>query len=141
MSCILLNSTHTALIAAAIKELCQYENRTAAEVAAILAEANANAYNERYKDKVAPVVPSAAELSLAKVALFNEKITLAQILKACHSYSYQACDWSEYTNSEADRLVSRLEKAVAIKAVGFDYEEAEWTVDELPKSSTRPFTR
>ena len=110
MSCIHLPAAHiAAIVAYAVRTRPGYEPRyeaapgvwksitrdNAAEVAAILAQANANAYAERYRETPQPVTVTPPMIHNARA------LRPVELLKACHGYDYQTSDWSDYDTSAA----------------------------------------
>lgn len=148
MSCIHLPAAHiAAIVAFAVRTRPGYEPRyeaapgvwksitrdTAGEVAAILAQANANAYAERYRETPQPVTVTPAMIRDARA------LRPVELLKACHSFDYQTSDWSNYDTSAAHGIIARIARAACERIDG--YEQADtWCISD-PAPVTVRYTR
>lgn len=144
MSCIHLPAEHiAAIVAYAVRTRPGYEPRyeaapgvwksitrdNAAEVAAILAQANANAYAQRYRETPQPVTVTPAMIHNARA------LRPVELLKACHSYEYQTSDWTDYDTSTAHDIITRIVHAACERLDG--YAEAGTWVISAPAVTVR----
>lgn len=53
-------------------------------------------------------------------------VSAVQILKACQCYDYQACETEDYDQSDAKRIIDRLQSEAIHRLSG--YEEAKWEI-------------
>ena len=102
----------------------------AAEVAAILAQANANAYAERYRETPQPVTVTPPMIHNARA------LRPVELLKACHGYDYQTSDWSDYDTSAAHAIITRIIRAACERLDGYT-DAGTWVIsDPAPKPET-----
>jgi hypothetical protein len=144
MSCFVVPDFHiNALVSWAVAQGVTLDASPDA-VAHMLASANRRAYSERYAGRydseISPFggLDRSAGVDLAPVA----------IVKACDCLDYQACDWSQWNDSDAfGYLVAIRRAAVALadpdgnpSAIGrglAGYDAAPWCLDE-PEPEPRP---
>lgn len=99
---------------------------TAAEAAAILAQANANAYAERYREITAPEQVGDTLIAGAR------ELSAVQVLMACRSYEYQTSDWSEYDTSAAAGIIKAITRRAIDCLPGFDDADT-WEIGETDR--------
>ena len=99
---------------------------TAPAVAAELAQANANAYAERYSETPAPEQVPAALIAGAR------ELSAVQVLMACRSYEYQSSDWSEYDASPAAGIIKAITRRAIDCLPGFDDADT-WEIGETDR--------
>ncbi len=56
----------------------------------------------------------------------SQEINPVQVIKLCHSYSYQSCEHEEWETSEAKGFIEALEHRAIFALPGYD--EAEWEI-------------
>lgn len=89
---------------------------------AALYDANVSACTERYQDLAEDFPPSPeASKTQALMMLPAEPVAL---LKSIDCYEYQACDWSKYTGSEAQKIAVDARAKTIRRLPG--YNEATW---------------
>lgn len=145
MSCIQLPPEHiAAIVAYAVRTRPGYEPRyqsapgvwiaitreTAVQVAGILAQANANAYAERYRETPAPEIVTPAMIHNARA------LRPVELLKACHSYDYQTSDWTDYDTSTAHDIIAHIVRAACERLDG--YTDADTWVISAPAPKPEP---
>jgi hypothetical protein len=97
---------------------------TPRELAAELHLANCAAYRERYGDD--------AGEAYAYIFTMRPEVhamPAVQVLKACSCFDYQACSWSKYDGSPAQRAVERIRDHAITFVPG--YRAAAWTLEEV----------
>jgi hypothetical protein len=82
-------------------------------VGSLLAEANNQAYAERYKQPVT----NAYRFEFQEPA---GKIPALQIIKACRCLEYQCSDWRGWQESRARQLLDAIESTAIRKLPGYD---------------------
>ena len=91
-------------------------------LAACLARANRIAYRARYGEQCEEPEPYRHRDA--------QRLSFAQVVKACDCLDYQCSDWSEWEGSTAQRALTRIrEHAVRLALPGYD--EAAWSLDEV----------
>lgn len=108
------------------KEWHAITRETADETAAILAQANANAYAERYRETPAPEPVGDALIAGAR------ELSAVQVLMACRSYEYQSSDWSEYDTSAAAGIIKAITRQAIDCLPGFDDADT-WEIGETDR--------
>jgi hypothetical protein len=116
MSCFVVSPLHIDILvswAMAHKAPCFPAPLTPLMVANLLADANNQAYAERYKEPVT----SHYRFEFRETA---GKVPALQILKACRCLKYQCSDWSEWKESRAFQLVDAIESMAIHKLPSYD---------------------
>jgi hypothetical protein len=86
---------------------------------------NVASLKARYSDGASMASPEPLPMNLLDVQkFFSSRITIATVLRACDCYDYQACETSDYAESEAARIVARARYRAGRKVEG--YEAAPW---------------
>jgi hypothetical protein len=93
---------------------------TPRELAAELHLANCAAYRERYGE-------DAGENYTFTMRPEVHAMPAVQVLKACSCFDYQACSWSKYDGSPAQRAVERIRDHAITYVPG--YRAAFWTLE------------
>ena len=96
------------------RDMCIKDNRQG--TVDILTLANAASVNRRYNEA------SAYEYRFVAI----EANDAVQVLKACQSYDYQACEVADYRSTIAARIVDEIRREAIRNLPG--YEEAKWTL-------------
>jgi len=135
-----LPANHIAAMMGSVQAHTPYEPLTAyglstlTESAKELAEANANAFNDRYHrgieegriDKAKPAFVTAAMIE--KWAL--NPLSIADTNRAIQCYQYQCSDWSDWTSSKQERLTLYMQRILLDASVS---ESDVWVVSDEPE--------
>lgn len=92
-------------------------------LARLFALANARSVHDRYGDAS---MTKAIALDLARAARWVPKAGFDPIvvIKTCHCYAYQSCDWGRWEGSLASKIADSIE-AASIRSIP-GYREAPW---------------
>lgn len=89
------------------------------EIGQTLVNENWRSVNYRYKTTdTAPVYQHAH---------YAQPLTIVEVLKACDCYEYQACETTDYNDSEAANLIHAIRKKAIREMPG--YQEAPWGIE------------
>lgn len=98
------------------KKLMTEDDQT--EAGQMLWNANQESMGARYKEEFP------APLYRHKPGRFDLEVDRIQVIKACHCFEYQACEYEGYYTSEAHGFIMGLIKAACQSMRGYD--DAEW---------------
>lgn len=109
-------------------------SENAPAIAAELAQANANAYAERYRETPQPVTVYTTSARRVRT------LTAVEAIKAAHSFRYQSSDWTGYEDSTAARIIEAIIDSAARIVAG--YRDADtWAIGDEPAPVTLRYTR
>lgn len=85
----------------------------------VLTDENYRSVNYRYQEQTEP-------RRFQRVMLKGKALSPIEIVKLCHSYSYQSCEAPDWKETEAHAIVGALRERSIRQIEG--YEEAPWTL-------------
>jgi hypothetical protein len=85
----------------------------------LLTEANQTSVNARYSENEPP-----EEYHWSR---FPRKLSPVEVIKACHCFSYQACEYDGWKDSKAKQIIDDLRESAVRLLPG--YENAAWSID------------
>lgn len=88
-------------------------------IASVLHAENVRSVNYRYNEK------EAAEPF--KYERTSNRLTLIDIIKACHGYAYQACETPDWEDTEAHAIIEAIEACAVRSLPGYDDSKA-WSL-------------
>jgi len=88
------------------------------EVGQILTDENHRSVNYRYNEETEP--------RRFQRVMLNRSFSPVEIVKLCHSYSYQSCEAPDWKETEAHAIVEALRERSIRRIEG--YNEAPWTL-------------
>ena len=89
-------------------------------VASVLHAENVRSVNARYQDST-----PAHGFKFERV---SNLLNLVDVIKACHGYAYQACEASDWEQSEANAIIQGIEQAAVRSLPGYAESRA-WCLD------------
>ena len=137
MSCIMLPAEHFAAMVGSVQAqivscLSSSMLQPLEDLASDLAEANAKAWNHRYKGADLSKRASVPAITPRMITAFlNNPLSVADTNQAIRCYQYQASDWDEWEGSKAERLSLYMQRALLDAESGAS---DVWVISEMPAS-------
>lgn len=87
------------------------------EIGQKLLDENYRSVNARYSDSDEP-----HQFVMQRV----DRVSMVQLIKACHCYNYQACETNDWNETEAHAIVKGIEAYAVRRLPG--YEQSDWEI-------------
>ena len=140
MSCMHLPANHIAAMMGSVQAHTPYETLTTSSLATLtesakeLAEANANAFNDRYHHRIAEGGIDEAKPGLVTADMIEKwalnPLSIADTNRAIQCYQYQCSDWRDWVSSKQERLTLYMQRILLDASAG---ESDVWVVSDEPK--------